>query len=140
MGKYTSQSRQKEAPKVTGVHPVMKGFGCFAFVLVPFIAYGVSVIFVNMAVQRGWPLPPEWLGYVSFPPLLWRLSGLFVILGFLESQVNLKANLVFTFAISIAILSIMGVLFGYLYRLFGPSQYGPMDAPPMRVKVKRYKR
>ncbi len=140
MGKYTSQTRQKEAPKVTGVHPIMKGLGCFMILIVPVISYGAAVLLVNSAVQRGWPLPPEWLGYPEFNPLLFRLSGLAYVLGFLQAQLNLTANLVFALGIAIVIAGIMAVLFGYMYRLFGPPQYGPMDAPPIRVKVKRYKR
>jgi len=141
MGKYTSQSRQPEAaPRNREVHPVMRGIGCLLIVIVPIIAYGLSVIIVNIGLQRGWPIPAEWLGTPTFHPLLWRLSGLTVILGFLQAQTNLIANIYFTIAITVVIGGIMSVLFGYIYKLFGPSQYGPTDAPPIRVKVKRYKR
>jgi len=140
MGKYTSQSRQREVPRNRGVHPVMRGIGCLMIVIVPILAYGVSVILVNIGIQSGWPIPPDWLGKPTLSPLLWKLSGLAVILGFLEAQPNLIANIVFTIAITIVIGGIMSILYGYIYKLFGPSQYGPTDAPPIRVKVKRYKR
>ena len=140
MGKYTSQSRQREVPRNRGVHPLMRGIGCLMMVIVPILSYGVSVILVNIGVQSGWPIPPNWLGIPTFNPLLWKLQGLVVILNFLSAQTNLIANIVFAITITIVIGGIMSILFGYIYTLFGPSQYGPTDAPPIRVKVKRYKR
>lgn len=140
MGKYTSMSRKREVPRSRGVHPVMRGIGCLMMVIVPIIAYGISLILVGIGVQRGWPIPPDWLGTPTFHPLLWKLTGLIVILNFLSAQTNLTANVAFTIAISIVIGGIMSVLFGYIYKLFGPSPYGPTDSPPIRVKVKRYKR
>jgi len=140
MGKYTSQSTKREIPRNRGVHPVMRGIGCLMMVIVPILAYGVSVILVNIGVQSRWPIPTDWLGAPTFNPLLWRLQGLRVILNFLSAQNNLVANLVFTIVITIIIGGVMSMLFGYIYKLFGPSQYGPTDSPPIRVKVKRYKR
>lgn len=140
MGKYTSQSTKREIPRNRGVHPVMRGIGCLLIVIVPILAYGVSVLIVNLGVQRNWPIPPAWLGTPTFNPLLWELQGLVVILNFLSRQTNLVANLVFASVITIVIGGVLSVLFGYIYKLFGPSQYGPTDSPPIRVKVKRYKR
>ena len=140
MGKYTSVTRQKEPAKITGVHPIMKGLGCLMFVIVPVISYGVAVILVKLGIARGWPLPPEWLGPPVFNPLLWKVAGLIPILNFLSFQTNLIANLVIAAAITITIGGVMAILFGYIYKMFGPPQYGPLDAPPIRVKVKRYKR
>lgn len=140
MGKYTSMAKKKETPRVTGVNPAMKGLGCFIFLLVPPLSYGIAALLVQIGVQQGWPLPPAWLGYVDIHPVVWRLEGLSPILTLIETQANLLANLVFTFGIMIAIGSVMGVLFGYIYKFFGPSPYGPTDVPPIRVKVKRYKR
>jgi vacuolar-type H+-ATPase subunit I/STV1 len=140
MGKYTSLSQKPDIPRNRGVHPVMRGFGCIMLAIVPFLSYGLAVIAVNLWLLRGLPLPPEWIGYLEIDPLLYRISGLTLILDFLGSQYNLVANLVFAFAIAIIIAGVMSIVFGYIYRLFGPPQYGPLDAPPPRVKVKRYKR
>ncbi len=140
MGKYTSMSRQKETPRVTGVHPIMKGLGCIMIIIVPVISYGAAILIVNLGIARGWSFPDGWLGTPQFHPLLWNISGLAYILSLLQTQNNLTANAVFALGISILIGGIMAVIFGYIYRIFGPPQYGPMDAPPMRVKVKRYKR
>ena len=140
MGKYTSQTRKKEVPRSTGVNPVMRGIGCVMMVIVPVIAYVASYYLVNFGIQNGWPIPPDWLGTPKIHPWLWNLTGLTGFLFFLQAQTNLTANIVFTIAISVVIGGIMSVVFGYIYKLFGPSPYGPTDSPPIRVKVKRYKR
>lgn len=140
MGKYTSMSKKQETPRVTGVNPIMKGLGCFIFLLVPPLSYGIAALLVRFGVQQSWPIPPAWLGYVDIHPVVWRLEGLWPILTLIENQINLTANLVFALGVMIVIGGFMAIFFGYLYKFFGPSPYGPTDVPPIRVKVKRYKR
>ena len=141
MGRYTSYQREKPKAKRNQVHPVMRGIGCILLVLVPIIAYGTAVYVVDYGVSKGWPIPFSWLGMVSIPPLLLKLAGLSVVWNFLQAQNNLTANLVFALIITIVIFGILSILYGFMYRLFGPPEYGPPDEPPIRGrKVKRYKR
>jgi len=140
MGKYSTSNRLAPPPRTREVHPVMRGIGCIMIVLVPILAYGISVLLVNYGAKNGWPIPPGWYGNPTFPALLWRLTGLTPVLTFLQAQTNLTANIVFTIAISVVVFGIMSVVYGYIYTVFGPPRYGPQDAPPFRVKVKRYKR
>lgn len=141
MGRHTSYQRQKQRALRGQIHPVMRGIGCILMVLVPIISYGSAVLLVNYGVRSGWPIPPNWLGTPTFHQLLWRLSGLQVILNFLQAQTNLVANLIFAIALTILIFGIMAIIYGFIFKLFGPPEYGPTDAPPIRgVKVKRYKR
>ena len=141
MGKYNSYSRPKPKPRNLGVHPLMRGIGCILIIVVPILAYGLAGLLVNYAASRGWPIPPTWFGPPKIHPLLMRLQGLRPIILFLQSQNNLEANLAFAIVLTIVIGGVMSILYGYIYTLFGPPQYGPQDAPPIRgVKVKRYKR
>ena len=140
MGKYTSVRKAAPPPRNQEVHPLMRGIGCIMMIIVPILAYGSAVLLVNYGVSKGWPIPPTWLGTPTFHPLLWRLQGLTTVLGFLQTQTNLMANLVFAIAITVVIGGIMAMIYGYIYKLFGPPQYGPTDAPPERVKVKKYTR
>lgn len=140
MGKYTTRAQQPSKPRRVGVHPVMRGIGCIMMVLVPILAYGSAVLLVRYGISQGWPIPPNWLGRISIHPLLLRLEGLRGIWNFLLVQDNLVANLVFAIAITVVIGGLMSIIYGYIYSIFGPPQYGPQDAPPIRVKVKRYKR
>jgi hypothetical protein len=137
MGKY---SPKQQTQLERGVHPVMRGIGCILIVIVPILAYGIAVLLVNYGVSRGWPIPPGWLGRPTFHPLLWRLSGVAVVLDFLSRQTHLTANIIFAITTTVVIGGIMSVIYGYVYTLFGPSRYGPTDEPPPRIKVKRYKR
>jgi hypothetical protein len=140
MGKYTTYSKTPPKPRNLGVHPVMRGIGCIMMIIVPILSYGIALVLIDYAIQQRWPLPPSWLEPISIHPLLLQLRGLEPVWNFLIVQDNLIAILVFTIAIIVVIGGIMSVLYGYIYKLFGPPQYGPQDAPPIRVKVKRYKR
>jgi hypothetical protein len=140
MGRYSPSGQSLPAPHKRGIHPLMRGIGCIMIVVVPILAYGVAMLLVNYGIRQGWPIPPDWLGTPTFHPLLWRLAGVAVILDFLSRQTHLTANIIFAIAITIVIGGIMSMIYGYIYALFGPPQYGPTDEPPLRIKVKRYKR
>lgn len=140
MGKYTTYKKTPPKPRNLGVHPVMRGIGCIMMIVVPLLSYGIALFLVDYGIRQGWPLPPSWLEPISIHPLLLSLGGLEPVWNFLLRQDNLIAVLVFTIATIIVIGGLMSVLYGYIYTLFGPPQYGPQDAPPIRVKVKRYKR
>ncbi len=147
MGKYNYFSqRQKSVPPPhrRGVHPVMRGIGCILMIVVPIFSYALAVVLVNYGLRQGWPLPIEWLGFPQLPPLLLRLSSVVALVNWLQGfpalTNNLIANLIFTIVLIILIGGMMSILYGYIYKLFGPPEYGPTDVPPVRVKVKRYKR
>ena len=140
MGKYTTYRHTPPKPRNLGVHPVMRGIGCIMMIVVPLLSYGIALFLVDYGIRSGWPLPPSWLEPISIHPLLFSLRGMEPVWNFLLRQDNLIAMLVFTIAIIVVIGGLMSVLYGYIYSLFGPPQYGPQDAPPIRVKVKRYKR
>ena len=141
MGRYTSYQAPKPKVQRNQIHPVMRGIGCILLVVVPIIAYGSAAYLVDYGVRRGWPIPLVWLGFPEIPSQLWRLAGLTVILNFIRSQNNLLANLVFALTLTIVIFGIMAIIYGFIYKLFGPPEYGPTDEPPVRGrKVKRYKR
>ena len=86
MSKYSSYSRPKPKPRNLGVHPVMRGIGCIMIVLVPILAYGAAVLLVNYGGTQGWPIPPNWFGPPSLPPILERVQGLRPIVQFLRAQ------------------------------------------------------
>lgn len=140
MGKYTSYNKSAPRRRDTGVHPVMRGIGCVLIVVVPILAYGIALLLVDMGIRRGWPIPPNWLQPITIQPFLLQIRGLQPLWNLLLQQDNLLAVVVFTVAVTIVIGGIMSVIYGYIYSMFGPPQYGPQDAPPIRAKVKRYKR
>jgi hypothetical protein len=140
MGKYTTRSVQKPKPRRDGVHPVMRGIGCIMMVVVPILAYGTALLLIDYGIRRGWPIPPDWLRPITIHPLLLNLQGLEPLWNLLLRQNNFIAVVVFTIAIIVVVGGLMSILYGYIYTIFGPPRYGPQDAPPIRAKVKRYKR
>ena len=140
MGRYTSYQKRDVPIQRGQVHPVMRGIGCILLAIVPIVSYGTAVLLVNYGVTKAWPIPPDWLGTPIIPPLLLKLAGLRTTLDFIAAQTNLIANIVFAIAIAVVIFGVMAMIYGFIFRIMGPPQYGPTDAPPIRVKVKRYKR
>ena len=118
----------------------MRGIGCILLVLIPIISYGTGVLLVNYGVKKGWPIPVKWLGTPAIHPLLLKLAGLRPFFDFLFAQTNLVANIIFAIAVAIVIFGIISIIYGFMFKLMGPPEYGPTDVPPVRVKVKRYKR
>jgi hypothetical protein len=140
MGKYTF-SHQQPIQRNRDVHPLMRGIGCIMMVVVPILAYGTSMLVVDYGVKQGWPLPLEWFGPPTIHPLLWKVQGLQSVLYWLQGRINLEAYLVFTALITAVIGVFMILIYGYIYTIFGPSKYGPHDAPPVKGhKIKPYKR
>lgn len=137
MGKYSTRTKP-EMPKVNReVHPVMRGIGCLMMVIVPIISYAASILVVdNFPI----PLPGGLTSGVVFPNWMKALNGLNPILYFIERQPLILAYLLFTVVISILLFTVMSIVYGFIYRAFGPPQYGPTDEPPIRKKVKKYTR
>jgi hypothetical protein len=118
----------------------MRGIGCIMMVVVPILAYGTALLLIDYGIRRGWPIPPDWLRPITIHPLLLNLQGLAPLWNLLLRQNNFIAVVVFTIAIIVVVGGLMSILYGYIYTIFGPPRYGPQDAPPIRIKVKRYKR
>jgi len=139
MGKYTSRVNKQSAPKRNTVNPYMRGIGCLLMLVVPFFSYVAGDVLAGQGF--GYQIiPAEWYGYMTVPPALANFSGLNFIVGFLAGIEHFPATLTLGFVILILVGGIISVIFGWMYSIFAPSQYGPMDVPPPRVKTKKYKR
>jgi hypothetical protein len=140
MGKYSSFTRQERKSRNRELHPIARGIGCFLIIIVPIMSYFASILLVNNWALLHPLIPPDWWGTPSIHPVLWKVQGLKPLLGFYQAQTNLEAYLAITIVIIIVMGGILTMVYGYIYKIAGPPQYGPMDAPPIRRKVKRYKR
>lgn len=85
-------------------------------------------------------LPVEWYDFMQFPSYFYALPGLAAVADFFSSIPRLPATLALAVVVMIVVGGILSVIFGWMYSLFAPSQYGPMDVPPPRVKTKKYRR
>ena len=120
--------------------PLVRGIGCLLFVLVPILAYGLAAMVVNYGIGRGWPIPATWLGAPRFTPPGQNIPVISEFVTLLLGQNNLTANLIFMVGISVVLFGIIAIIYGYVYSVSGPSQYGPQDVPPPRVKTRKYRR
>jgi hypothetical protein len=138
MGKYQSGVKRPE-PLPTGPQPIWRGIGCLLIILVPILSYAAAVVTMPFFMDRGLvprellftPQPPDWL---FFAPVLVQAFR------FLFERPAILATLLLTFVYILFIGGILSVFYAFIYRMAAPSRYGPMDAPPPRVKVKKYKR
>jgi len=120
------------------VHPVMRGIGCIMMVIVPILSYLAATVLVPIFPI---PLLPGMTRALDVPPWLYNLlTGLQPFFNYVESQPLFVSFIIFALVLSILIFSIMSIVYGFIYKAFGPSQYGPTDEPPIRKKVKKYTR
>lgn len=139
MGRYSvRQAPTKEAPK--GPHPIWNGLGCLMLVIVPLISIGISVMVMNIVEANQWPFPKQLLGYPSLPDFLFSTNALASIFGVVRSVRNLYAYIALTLLISMILGGFVSFLYSLVYRLVGPSKYGPTDAPPVKLKVTKKQR
>jgi len=137
MGKYSPRNKP-DAPRTNReIHPVMRGIGCIMVVIVPIISWFTSVLLAN---QFAYMLPKEISTPIKFPKWVWALNGLESVFRYIEDRPLIVTYIVFTILLTIFIFTIMSIIYGFIYKAFGPSQYGPTDEPPIRKKVKRYTR
>jgi hypothetical protein len=137
MGRY--KETIKKQTKASGPPPIWRGIGCLMIILVPVISYAAAFLSLPFFTKQRLvprellvtPQPPDWLGFL--PVLESAYWGIFSVHGIL-------AILVLTIIYTILIGGVMSVVYGYMYQMTAPSRYGPMDAPPSKVKIKKYKR
>lgn len=140
MSKYGTSSRRPPRPKQDRIPPLVRGIGCLLFVLIPILAYGIARPVVTYATNRAWPIPSQWLGPPNLTAIPRDLPFMAEFVTLLQKENNLIANLVFMVVLSVVLYGIMTIVYGYVHSMAAPSQYGPMDVPPPRVKTKKYRR
>jgi len=136
----TAQQRRRVTDTGTPIHPVWRGIGCLLILVIPTMSYILAALTVQLAVDQNWPMPYQLMGYPVMPVLLWKDAGLVPILLFIQSQNNLYAILAITLIYILFLSTLSSFGYALVYRYVGPSRYGPLDAPPPKVKVKAYKR
>ena len=138
MGKYQSGVKRKEIQR-TGPQPIWRGIGCLLIILVPIISYAAADLSMPFFMERNL-VPRELLFTPQTPDWLRIVPGIAQMYQFLFGRYAILATLLLTVVYLIFLGGILTVLYGYLYQLSAPSRYGPMDAPPPNIKVKKYKR
>lgn len=136
---YNRTSFKPEKPKLERQHPIWRGIGCLMIIVIPVLSYAIAWLILPMLFKSGL-VPTQLTGQMYVPEWLWVLP---VVAGLVQRLIgfpNLKALLILTFVNILIISGIMSMIYALIYRMFGPPKYGPMDAPPPKVKVKKYRR
>ena len=126
------------------IHPVWRGIGFVFIIFVPILSCIGSYVLLDENTRQNWfSIPPEFLtpaafqsgvtaffNYLSLPPDAYSL--------FLDPLLFVKIGL--TLAIIFIVFILFQLVSFLLYRSFGPSRYGPLDAPPIKAKVRKHSR
>lgn len=138
MGRYRETVKQGPT-RAAGPPPIWRGIGCLMIVLVPVISYAAAEVTMPFFLNRGL-VPRELLFTPQVPEWLRAVPVLAQAFRFLFGRYAILATLGLTFLYIIFFAGILTVIYAFMYRMATPSRYGPMDAPPPRVKIKKYKR
>jgi hypothetical protein len=140
MGKYSSSSFKRIEPKPDGPHAVWRGIGCLMMLIVPAISIAAGIATVKYGLAHNWAIPYQLLLAPRLPDFFYKLSGLVVIFYPLTQIPYLYAYIVTSLLYIVLIGGVISVVYAFIYRAVGPSRYGPLDAPPPKIKTKRYTR
>jgi len=140
MTKYTVASQRRVKREEQQLSPLWRGVGCLMMVVVPLVSYLLAVLVMQIAVAQEWPLPYQLLGYPVVSPTLWKVGSLAPLWGFIQSQSNLYGILLFTILFIVVLGAVVSFGYAAVYRYVGPPRFGPLDEPPLNLRVKRYKR
>ncbi len=137
MSKY-SQYRQPLPPKPTGQHPIWRGIGCVMMVIIPVLSYAIAVFIIESGVLT---LPPWMRASIYLPDFVGRyLPPLARFLGPILGTPYFMGKLAITLFMIVLLAGLISMVYAIAYRIMGPSPYSAVDAPPPKVRVKRYKR
>lgn len=140
MTSYNNSMNKRSAPRPESPHPIWRGLGCLISLIIPVISYAGAVLLIETGAALGWPIPYQLMGRPVVNPLLWKISSLAPLWTFIQSQNNLYAILSLALFFIVVLASLTSLIYAFMYRSVGAQRYGPLDAPPPNIKVKRYKR
>ena len=139
MGKHTTFER-KMPRRSNEPHPIWRGIGCIIWAILPVLSYGLSALTIGYAIKKGIQFPQELTGYPVMPGILFRVPGLVVVLNWIQSQYNLYLILLVAFFFVVMLAGSIAIFYAFLYRASAPPRYSGVDAPPVNIKVKKYRR
>jgi hypothetical protein len=108
-------------------------------IIVPILSYALAEVTMPLLLSRGL-IPQQLLFTPELPDWIWYAPGLARILQFLFVRNAIFATLILTLVFILLLGGFFSFIYALIYRTMAPSRYGPMDAPPPKVKVKKYKR
>jgi hypothetical protein len=118
--RYSKYRKEDEKPKQT--NPIWRGIGCLLALIAPIVAFAIAnLAFTNGVVQQYINLPVELRRNVTLP-----FTGAVIPYFY--------GTLALTGAIVVALFAVVFTVYSAVYRVVGPSRYGPTDVAPVRSR------
>jgi hypothetical protein len=130
---------QQKSPAKRGLHPIWRGIGCILIVVVPLVAYWLTVLSVPSIIATG-KVPYALLGRIQFANWTYHTPFIGTIASYIYSINNLWLNIITFFVMVMLLTGVASLLYTMFYSLVGPARYNELDAPPTKHKAKRYTR
>jgi hypothetical protein len=106
---------------------------------VPVVSFAAADLSIPFFIKQNL-VPRELLSTPQAPDWLKLLPVVEQMFNSLLGRPGIMATLSLTLIYILLIWGILTVLYAFMYQMSTPSRYGPLDAPPSRIKVKKYKR
>ncbi|MBV6392848.1 MAG: hypothetical protein KPEEDBHJ_02075 [Anaerolineales bacterium] len=140
MSKYRSSALVKVKERNKQPHYIWRGIGCVMMIIVPIISMMAGALTIDAALAKGYTIPYQLLGTPRYPDIFYKSTGLMTLLSPITNTQHFYAKA----AAGIIYMILLGGLFSFsyavVYRMVGPSRYGPLDEPPPKFRAKTYKR
>jgi len=141
MGKYSARVSRRPLKEINqGPHAIWRGIGCLMILLIPILSIALGYETIQFGIEKEWPIPYQLLGRPAMPEWVYDVSLLRQLTAPIRSTYHFYGYTVASFLYMMIIGGIISVIYAAVYRLMGPPRYGPFDAPPPKIKTKRYTR
>ena len=119
--RYRADEKSEYPPPI---NPIWRGIGCILFLITPLIAFLIANEVMRSGIVHQ---------YITIPR---ALNNTFTLPLFDVTFEFFNATLLLTAGVTVALFSLFFVLYAAIYKIIGPSRYGPTDVPPIRSKRK----
>jgi uncharacterized membrane protein YoaK (UPF0700 family) len=115
--KYRREEKSREKP----TNPIWRGIGCILILITPIVSFAIAnEVMLSGIVQD----------YIYLPPTL-RYTVTLPVIGIPVPY--FYGTLSLTVAVMVALFAVIFVVYSAMYKILGPSPYGPTDVPPVRA-------
>ena len=137
-GQYSPPGQSKSRYEET--HYIWRGIGCLMAIIIPAMSIAAAIETVNYGLENRWPIPYQLLQPMRLPSIFYSTEGLRTIFNPLSAIPHLYAIVAIGLIYMVFASGLISVVYAAVYRMVGPSQYGPTDAPPTKFKATKKSR
>ena len=134
MGFSSQQYQKQKQERPWKINPIWRGIGCFLLLLVPIMAWFAAVLFLDSGPR-----------IISSPEMNKAVTIKYIKIAEIDAVIadfnqytvsqNLTAGQFFYFILfTVLAYGLLAFVYAVLYRIAGPSRYGPFDVPPNSMR------